>query len=250
MLVSYRHEFIFVKTRKTAGSAVELAFEPFVRSPDALAPGEKPSFATEEVVTPDGIIGARSKSLKQDAVYFDHMQASRIRRAVGRRTWERFFKFCTIRNPWDKSVSAFYFARPGVREKSVEKQIELFRSWVVNDDARKLLDRRIYYIGNRPAMDDYIRYDRLSEDVARIADKLKLPVSELPQVHSETRNREIGYRDFYDDASRQRIADLYKAEIADFGWRFEGGEDLTYPKPASLSASANLVGRLLERLRR
>lgn len=249
MLVSYRHEFIFVKTRKTAGSAVELAFEPFVRSPGATAPGDGgATFETAESVTPDGIIGARSKTMKEEAVYFDHMQAHHLRKAVGARVWSRFFKFCTIRNPWDKTVSAFYFGRPSIREKSANKQIDLFRRWIQNDDSRKLHDRDIYYINMRPAMDDYIRYDRLAEDVARIANRLHLPVADLPQVHHESRNRAIDYRAFYDDAARNRIGSLYHREIEDFGWRFEGGEELRFPAAEPLPVSSNPVGRLLERL--
>ncbi|WMS41721.1 hypothetical protein RDV64_16825 [Acuticoccus sp. MNP-M23] len=244
MLVSYRHEFIFVKTRKTAGSAVELAFEPFVRSPDAAVSGTRDSFATAQCVTRDGIIGARSQAFKEKATYFDHMQARDIRRMVGADVWSRFFKFCTIRNPWDKTVSAFYFARPAVREKTVSKQIEIFRAWLGRDDVRKLRDRDIYYIKDRPAMDDYIRFHRLSEDVERIADKLRLPVENLPEIHRQSRNRAIAYADFYDDSARERVADMYRCEIADFGWRFEGDEDIAFPKPSRLPVQSELVGRL------
>jgi len=247
MLVSYPHKFIYVKTRKTAGSAVELVFEPFVRSPGGPPPGSAaPEFETAEFVSSDGIVGARGKAMKAKTVYYDHMQAQNIRRKVGAGVWSRSFKFCTIRNPWDKTVSAFYFRRPATREKSAEKQIDLFRRWLWNDDTRKNRDRDIYYIDGRPAMDDYIRYHRLEDDVARIADKLGLPVARLPQVHHETRNRELDYRAFYDDEAIERVADMYSSEIADFGWQFDGDGELTFPKPPS----RGVLGRVLERLGR
>lgn len=57
MLVSHRHRFIFVKTRKSAGSSVELAFEPFARPEGSTPPGGEWGFATEEMVTDAGVVG-------------------------------------------------------------------------------------------------------------------------------------------------------------------------------------------------
>ena len=38
MIVSHKHKFIFLKTKKTAGTSIELALSPFCGDSDILAP--------------------------------------------------------------------------------------------------------------------------------------------------------------------------------------------------------------------
>ena len=42
MIVSFQHEFIFVKTRKTAGTSIEMALTPFCGPDDIVTPIDPP----------------------------------------------------------------------------------------------------------------------------------------------------------------------------------------------------------------
>ena len=53
-LVSHKHQFVFLKTRKTAGTSIEMLLEPF-----CAPPGHVPVERTEGMVTPHGVIGHR-----------------------------------------------------------------------------------------------------------------------------------------------------------------------------------------------
>ena len=105
MLVSHRYKFIYTKTRKTAGSSVESYFEPF-----CMGEGEwTERHFREEYVSAAGIIGFRGKPANMGAArWWNHMPARLIRERLGEDTWRSYFKFCVIRNPFEKAISAFY----------------------------------------------------------------------------------------------------------------------------------------------
>jgi len=104
MLVSHQHKFIYTKTVKTAGSSVESYFEPYCISAEEYSqrrPGELHESA-------QGIIGY-GPDRPADAKWYNHMPALAIKRQLGDEIWNNYFKFCVIRNPFDKAVSAYYF---------------------------------------------------------------------------------------------------------------------------------------------
>ena len=105
MLVSYCYRFIFLKTKKTAGTSVELYFKPFCKAPGPAPNGD----ASPPNVSEFGIVGSRGNMQKFDQ-WWVHMPARKIRAQLGEAIWSGYFRFETIRNPYEKAVSA-YFSR-------------------------------------------------------------------------------------------------------------------------------------------
>ena len=215
MLVSHSKKFIYIKTIKTAGTSVEMALQHHC-VPEGMEVGE----TTDSLETEAGIVGARGGSVA-DQRWQNHMPARKIRNRLPEEIWNGYCKICNIRNPWDKTVSFFHMAFPGIKQKSPEEITDTFRSWLA--EAEKLgTDTHIYFIDDQPVADDYIRYDQLNEDVARIADKLGLDVGALPTAKGHMRgSNRIEYQSYYDAAGRQKVADIYHREIAHFGWTFD-----------------------------
>ena len=102
MLVSHRYKFIYLKTYKTASTSTESYFERF-----CMPEGEwLQAHERQEYVSANGIIGARGVYAK-NANWWNHMPAKVIREKLGEDIWGGYFKFCTIRNPFEKCISAF-----------------------------------------------------------------------------------------------------------------------------------------------
>lgn len=63
-------------------------------------------------------------------------------------------------------------------------------------------------------------FERLREDYDKVCENLGLPpMDELPHKHKRTPR---DYRDYYDDETREKVAQCWQRDIALFGYDFEG----------------------------
>lgn len=222
MLISHRYRFIYFKTIKTAGTSVEVALEPLCQPEDMpMRDNRRPGGAGEELVTEAGIIGFRGPPARSgDATWLNHMTAAEIRANLPAEIWESYTKFCNIRNPWDKTVSWFHFRFPEMKSRPAEEIHAAFRTWLAGRP-KVGKDISIYMIDGEPVMDDYVRYDTMDEDLARIGGRLGFGLGALPRLKSAPRGRQkLPYQGYYDEVSREAVARIYARPIELFGWSF------------------------------
>ena len=221
MLVSHSKKFIYIKTIKTAGTSVEVAMQKYCLPPKGeIPPG---TVGREAIETSYGIVGKRGECV-EGSKWFNHMPASRIRDQLPAEIWTGYCKVCNIRNPWDKTVSWFHFRNPDVKSKPQNEIIAEFRAFLRSDDEGNQQignDTCIYFTDGEPVADEYIRYDDLEEDFARVCNRLDLSIPRLPELKREQRGKKvIPYQDYYDDELRDKIGSIYHREINRFGWSF------------------------------
>jgi hypothetical protein len=221
MLVSHSKKFIYIKTVKTAGTSVEVALQKYCVPPKVDMPTKKVGMDTIE--SDYGIVGKRGESVS-DSKWYNHMPATRIRNQLPAETWDSYCKVCNIRNPWDKTVSWFHFRNPDVKGKPQDEIIAEFRAFLRPEDDKDLRighDTHIYFIDDVPVADEYIRYETLEEDFARVCDRLDLDIRSIPELKRGPRGKKvIPYQAYYDDELRDKIAAIYHREIEHFGWSF------------------------------
>lgn len=216
MLVSHPKKFIYIKTVKTAGTSIEVALQENCVAPDFEFSGIK----TGAIESDFGIVGARGSGVTGEK-WYNHMPALKIRDNLPEEVWEGYFKFCNIRNPWDKTVSWFHFKHPEIKKNGEDEIVQAFRSWLDGQAGRDIgRDTSIYFIDGTPVCDDYIRYETLADDYHRICEKLGLREHPVPKLKTLQRGKAIAYQKYYDAALRDSIGELYSQEIARFGWSF------------------------------
>jgi Sulfotransferase family len=215
VIVSHEHGFVFMKTRKTAGTSVEIALSRVCGDQDVITP-----------VTDDDELLRRARGGRGPQHYleppnlerraFNHMPVSMVRKMLGRQRFESYFSFAIERNPWDAVVSLYHWryrdAEPGS-----------FRHYVNSDAVETFAtkNQRIYRIKGEVAVDRVLRYESLADELAAVWKELDLPGEpELPHAKSGTRPRGPSYRSYYDDASRARVATLFALPIQDLGYEF------------------------------
>ncbi|WP_157966305.1 sulfotransferase family 2 domain-containing protein [Oceanibium sediminis] len=221
VLVSHRHKFIYLKTKKTASTSVEAFFEPYCLD-EPLA--EVAEYRDEHIGTA-GIVGARrGRAKRAEATWHAHMSAWDAFRALGPRRWFSYFKFTTIRNPFEKAVSEFHYVHrkdTGLLSSPLDTRRAAFETWLRTK--RPLTDRYIYAIAGKPVVQDVIRFERLSADIARVAKHLHLGAEgrAVPRFKSGGNSPKEPYQAYYSDATRALVAKAYAPEIARYGYRFE-----------------------------
>lgn len=234
MIVSHLHKFIFLKTRKTAGTSVEIALSKACGRDDIITRfGRTPIDDQDELTrgaaggrpSQNDTLPLRSFTMRDVGrfllkgrpapIAIAHLSATRARRLVGATIWDEYYKFAIERNPWDAMVSMYYFVtRDGMRDWTFEEFLE-------SDQARRLASNWANYaIGDRLAVDAVCRYENLEEDLARVTEVLGLDDLDLPRAKGGLRMAR-DYRAMYNDVTREKVAELSSRTISAFGYTFE-----------------------------
>jgi len=215
VLISHRKQFIYTKTVKTAGTSVESYFEKYCMPEGAW----EYSRAREEYVSEQGIIGYRGTD-PRGRQWFNHMSAAVIREKVGIETWRGYFKFCVMRNPFDKLVSQFYFLRKqgNIPSQADAGPVESFRQWISRGVTA--VDRDKYMIDDSLCMDYFIRFEDLEDGVRYVCDRVNASFEpkSIPHLKAKARDRSIPLREFYDGETARLVRKAYAFEIDQFGY--------------------------------
>jgi hypothetical protein len=220
MLVSHLNHFIYTKTLKTAGTSIEIYFEGA-----CLPPGS--NFArghyTNEIVTPAGIVGYRGND-SSGKMWYNHMAAKQIREQVGDAIWENYFKFCVIRNPFDKLVSWWWWtltpdARNHYKQQDFSKVRSDFCQWV-GSNAPAVVDRHAYQIDGRVCVDFFIRYEEMLNGLTYACDHVGFDFrpDRLGRYKSHTRVRQESFHHYFDKPATIAVESAFGWELDYFGY--------------------------------
>ncbi len=232
MIVSHKHKFIFLKTRKTASTSTELALYPYCDAGDIVTP-LTPSALTRHCghhaqhhIRPLTRLDPRPLinhlwSLEgfKFVDFHDHIRAAEVRDYVGERVWRSYYKFAFERNVFDRQVSWFHYRTSNAWRKWRWPD---FKTFLSRSPEAQVDNHRIYTIDGEVAVDFVGRYEQLGHDLHKVLETLGLkpPAGDLPRAKSEHRPCDRGYRTYYDRESRDLVASWYPAELRLFDHRF------------------------------
>jgi hypothetical protein len=227
MIVSHRHRYIFVRTRKTAGTSVEIALSKFC-GPDDVITRDADDALRRELGYPgpqnDGGIPLSQYTFSEwrrlllrgaRARFKNHTPAVRIRALVGEEIWRSYHKFAIERDPWDKAISLYYWR---TRNEQPRRPLLQFLKEV---GARSLSNAHIYLIDGKPAVDRIIAFERLPQELEEIRTQLALPEPlSLPRAKGTHRAERSHYSQLIGPAERAVIDAACRREIELLGYRF------------------------------
>ena len=158
------------------------------------------------------------------------MSASLIKELIGQDIWDSYFKFCVVRNPYDKCISAFcHFGK----DYQGENKLRLNNPQVKKMNAEQLRflsyiqhkapgDRDKYIINGEFCLDDVIRYESLEEDIKRISQRIGVPFAnkQIPKFKSGIRGEDATIESLYTELAREAVGNRYVLDLKQFGYRF------------------------------
>lgn len=207
MIASRAHRFVFIKTRKTAGTSIEIALSRHC-GPDDLV--TRISADDEELRAAAGGVGPQNDDT--DPSSYAHMGARRVIEVIGRETWDDYFTFAVERNPFDVVASSFrYSARKPTFTKTFAEFVRTPRRL-----DRLALNERLYRLGGKVIVDAVYRYEELPDAVADISSRLGLDL-DLPHAKQGTGPH---YRELYGPGDAEIVAERFARTIREFGYAF------------------------------
>ena len=253
MIISYEHRYIFLHCRKVAGSAMQIHLARHL-GPDDILLGtredlEKHGVAQtrryrRDILSGEGLRNLTRRALRKPAVmrpsrvrdtlarvhkdvyarrlspYAGHAPAVHVR-AFDPEAWRDFFKFCFVRNPYERALSDYFWR---VRARGGDIEFVDFLHQVRKGRAQESAESPrhdnwpIYTIDNAIAVDRVGRYERLADDFASICERIGIPAHGMPVAKKVV--RDYDYRDYYGDTERALVKEIYARELEAFGYEF------------------------------
>ncbi len=196
MIISHKHKFIFLKTKKTAGTSIEISLSRYCGEEDIITPlaPEDEELRAAFGVGPQNYLNKRTNSPK----YFNHYKAKRVKKLIGSRIWNTYYKFSFDRNPWDKVISHYYF-RTGKSNLDIS-----FDEFLQLKRYRGAYNYPIYTINDRIAVDYLGKYENLEKDLTKICNEIGIPFDGwLPNAKGNYRKDLRHYRSQYNEQSNE-----------------------------------------------
>lgn len=231
MILSHRHRYIFLKTRKTAGTSIEVSLSRTCGPDDIMTPLEP---AADEALRAAFGSGPRNfqgspfspftvnTTLRRLARrqwptrerFWNHMTATTIRRRIPAATWDQYLKFSVVRNPWERALSQYHWRREA---RNTDVDLDHFLRRTFSGDA----NTKIFMIDGVIVADRIIAYEHLEHGLAAVMDEIGLPTGDpLPRAKAGRRPDPRPYWDVLTDEQAAVIADKSAAEIRMFGYEF------------------------------
>ena len=218
-MISHKLKAIFIHVTKTAGSSIEVAMD----AVEQVNKGATDPATGERVAVVTG--GEK------------HLSAKACKELVGDETWNDYFKFTVVRNPWDRFHSLWWNGRYVGKRHELEfpEFANHFLERSLAGKLRGLMQGRLRIhqrfwpqteflrSGNgKVEMDFVCRFENIDSDFAVVSEKIGLPSPELPKILVKNRNPNTRsfYADDYDDETKRIVSEVYADDIREFDYRF------------------------------
>ena len=253
-IISHSRQFIFLGVPKTASVSIEMYLSLYCNPqqgdrrdlvsnphPDAGFFDNSNNFPTEcQHLTIKHLMGFPDPPYQPD--FLNH-------RFPGQSIWQNYFKFATIRNPWDWFLSGHYHtlhinltkihATPYMKIKQylynfVPMKIKLDNAITYYENHKRYAYDGMYVMQNYIydqrlglGVDKVMRYETLKEDLSEVCKKLDIPWTGRLEAngkeirkHGDIRNDYRHYRDVYTPEQAERIGKLFKEFNNEFGYEY------------------------------
>ncbi len=166
----------------------------------------------------------------------NHTTVAEYQMAFSRNEFNTFFKFCFVRNPWDRLLSAYLFMKNGGRNKGdrkwADENLTGFNSfnhfvldWLNTENANsgihfKPQNQFITTPNSLPPKVNFVGFfENIENDWEGI--RKKMGVKSPLIFNNKTESKKKDYRSYYNNKTIEIVASVYHDDIALFGYSFE-----------------------------
>lgn len=253
MIISYEDNYIFLHCRKTAGSAIKCYLNRFLGKNDiqvggwhnAINNGGKFNLKFfKDLTDPRCSLNTTTWKIILSSIYErrvslkvlnkihkkryhnfrnpGHETAKEIKE-FDKHAWSNFFKFCFVRNPYEKEVSDYIWKveSKGKTTKFIDflKKKQGKNAHLYDEIEFPYKNKLIYEIQGQVAVDYIAKYENIIEEMKYICKKVGIPFGEegLPEAKNR---KDYRYRSYYGEKEKKIVESIYSEEIKQFGYTF------------------------------
>lgn len=213
MPISHEHKCIFIHIPKTGGTSIENALGVF---------GD---WKEQNTCTMFGKINSEElRRLSHPSNFLQHITASTLKK-IDRISFDDYYKFSFVRNPWDRFVSSYSNKDPDLVDRAENQGIKLsdatFEEYVYLTENIKhphLSSQFEYLFGeDGECIVDFIgRFEKIEEDFELVREKIGISAS-LEHLNSSSHKP---YREYYNRKTKLIIKNRYLNDINIFKYKF------------------------------
>lgn len=163
MIICHPLKLIFIKTKKVGGTSFEIALSSFCDEDSVITPI---SPADEESRKALGYRGAQNHQTQRwpggaetEAQFFNHIPADQAKALIPQEIWDSYTKVTIWRDPFDAAISRYYWETAIAASTSFGEFLRQCPG-VLQENSR------IAPLEGPDALDVYLRYEHLEEDIA------------------------------------------------------------------------------------
>lgn len=206
-MLSHRYKCIFVHIPKTAGQSIEQFFLDRYKLP----------FTTRSLLllrsNADPTVGPPRLA---HLTALEYIKGSHVSREM----FNTYFKFSFVRNPWSRMLSEYKY------RKNCNMKWECWLKDVCSVKDTDRFDDKIRHIKpqydflfdqNKQLVDFIGRFENLQQDFNIVCDRIGIERKKLPY---RNRSKHKHYTEYYDEETKQIVADRYAKDIEYFGYSY------------------------------
>lgn len=254
MIISHKHKYIFLRSRKTASSSLCAVLNKTLGPADIQVGGWADALTNGGSINrymymrlaanprllirqlrrgglsrgwppfSPGLVNRISKAdfLRRSGFRGEHPLAIDVK-IFCNSYWDRYHKFTVVRNPWDHAVSDYHWRTAGAPHVSF---VEFLRRLAdpSRDDAEGVVppirsNWPIYTLNGSIVADSIVRYEDLSEELPLLGKRLGVSV-DLTGVNQKANYRKkVDLKRYYDEECINLVEEIYREEIDAFGYK-------------------------------
>lgn len=206
MIISSLHKFVFVAIPKTGTHSIRQALRKHMGPEDLEQVGL--------------FVQKRFPVAELARIGHGHITLEQIRPYMTPQDFGAFFKFAFVRNPFDRFVSycSFVTRENGEFDEDPKK---VMRRFLDQPPLQHILFRPQYpFVADEKGavLADYVgRVEEMQISFDEICARIGIPSAQLEKVNTSRRR---DYRDYYDEALIEGVANLYARDLELFGYEF------------------------------
>ncbi len=251
-IVSHKHKFVFLKTRKTAGTSISAVLAGLCDYEDILALSKDVMVSSDlkrtnikipvrnipplllakhlfrTLIDSLDLIRGRKKigDIELLPTFKQHMIAKDLKQILGPKIWNNYYKFTIERNPFDRLVSFYNWRSHRFNVKCEFDEFAL--SALKNTGKYKHIasgfsNVPFYSLDNKTlCLDNVMKFENLEVDFKKALIDIGISNFDdlsLPKYKSGIRT-EFSYREFYNTSLKELAEDKFKTEANLFGYKF------------------------------